>query len=68
MYSFIDSAVSILNPSIFLGLLSGPFAVSSPTILSRTFHASDGALAPTTMSAIVLSFSTAFRQGAPDDQ
>ena len=61
MYSLIVSASSILSPSKFF--LACSFALSllsSSTILFSIFHASDGALARTTMSAIVLSFSTAF--------
>ena len=61
MYYFILSALSILKPSKFY--LACSFALSllsSSTILFSIFHASDGALARTTMSAIDLSFSTAF--------
>ena len=61
MYSFIDSAWSILSPSkFFLACSFALLVLSSSAILFSIFHASDGALARTTMSAIVLSFSTAF--------
>ena len=55
------SALSILKPSKFF--LACSFALSllsSSTMLFSIFHASDGALARTTISATDLSFSTSF--------
>ena len=57
MYSFIDSALSILHPSMFFLAYSLTLSLqSSLTILVRIFYVSEGALAPITVSAIVLSF------------
>ena len=55
------SALSILKPSKFFLVFSFALSLlSSSTMLFSIFHASDGALARTTISANDLSFSTAF--------
>ena len=61
MYSFMLSALSILQPSKFFLVCSFALSLlSSSTMLFSIFHASDEALARTTISATDLSFSTAF--------
>ena len=60
MYSFIDSALSIVNRSRIFKTFSLALALLSPlTILLSIFHVDEEALSPTTMSAIILYFSTA---------
>ena len=60
MYSFIGFALSIRNrSSVFKACSLALALLSSSTILLSIFHADEGALAPTTMSAIVLTSFTA---------